>query len=64
MVSTIDKSILKKLHSFVVIGETREANFIIEALKEMLVVAPELKLEDKLLKLFDIEHLTSPLTIA
>lgn len=52
MTATIDKSFLKKLHTFLTTGRTKEAEMLILTLEEILRDQPtELKLEDKIIRL-------------
>ena len=52
MTQTLDKQFLKKLHHYISIDQSREAELLVLTLKEILNQQPiELKLEDKIIRL-------------
>lgn len=57
-------SFLNKLHTFVVNKEEEKSRLLIGSLDEMLELAPDLKIEDKILNMCQINIHDSPITIA
>lgn len=64
MISTLDKSIHKKLHYYIQTERKEDAEFLIWSLKDMLKAAPELRIEDKIINLCGVQEHLEPLTIA
>ena len=64
MTSFLDKSFVKKLNHLLAVKEDKESELLIQTLKFMLAEAPDLKLEDKLIRLFHLDTHEVPLTIA
>jgi hypothetical protein len=62
--ATVDRSIMKKMHSYVVNKETKQADYLIMSLKKMFKDAPELKLEDKCMVLCGVVDKKGPYTEA
>ena len=57
-------SFLNKLHTFVVNKEEEKSRLLIGSLDEMIELAPDLKIEDKILNMCQIKIHDSPITIA
>ena len=64
IISTLDKSIHKKLHYYIIQNKKEGADLLIWTLKDMLKAAPELRIEDKLINLCGVQNHEEPLTIA
>ncbi len=66
MTQTLEKHFLKKLHHLIIDNsQSKEADLLVQTLKETLKEQPpELKLEDKIIRLCNTQTETQKLTIA
>jgi len=62
--ANLDKSVMHKLNVLVRNEKTHEAELLIISLKQMLHKAPELKIQDRLLVLCEVNNRTTPFTVA